>query len=237
VVQNSIVEDTLVGAYHAKYDECTLKHITGPLTVQNTTRVIQSVVSAGDVSSRVMKQVKFFAGDITRDTPIVIVAFKNHDNGMDGDSAVFGVLTESPIKCNKSQVTDYEVNNEKFQTVISKGEMYVKVRIFTPRDSEHEYHLPKKTKVQNFPLLSIINPPSWTVYNRENYIECTKRTVSITNSTKVIIIYKIEKSSIEWIEKKIEDGFEFEAEEENNNEVEGGNNNEEIAQANQEVDH
>jgi sulfite reductase beta subunit-like hemoprotein len=83
----------------------------------------------------------------------------------------------------------------------------------------------------------IIDPPSWTVYNRENYIECTKRTVSITNSTKVIIIYKIEKSSIEWIEKKIEDGFEFEVEEENNNEVEGENNNEGIAQADQEVDH
>jgi hypothetical protein len=134
-------------------------------------------------------------------------------------------------------VTEYEVNNEKFQTVISKGEMYVKVRMFTPRDSEHEYHLPKKTKVQNFPLSSIIDPPSWKDYNRENYIEFTERTVFITNSTKVIIIYKIEKSSIEWIEKKIEDGFEIEVDEENNNEVEEEKNDEGIAQADQEVDH
>jgi hypothetical protein len=89
----------------------------------------------------------------------------------------------------------------------------------------------------SFPLSSIIDPPSWKDYNRENYIEFTERTVFITNSTKVIIIYKIEKSSIEWIEKKIEDGFEIEVDEENNNEVEEEKNNEGIAQADQEVDH
>lgn len=164
------------------------------MTRQITGLVVPKVVLDGDVSSRISKLKEFFKGDVNKDTPRIMVAFKNQDNGTDGELVIFGILQEPSIKCGKNQVTDYEVNNEKFQTVISRGEMYVKVRVMTPRDSEHNYHIIKKAKVKNFLLLSFIDPPSWTDCNRHDYIVFTEQGVTVSNP---LIIYKIDKTTIE----------------------------------------
>jgi hypothetical protein len=64
--------------------------------------------------ARIISLINFFKGDINASAHKVIVAFRSHDNGVDGESTVFGILQERPIKCLKEQMTEYIINDEKF---------------------------------------------------------------------------------------------------------------------------
>jgi hypothetical protein len=79
----------------------------------------------------------------------------------------------------KEQVTEYTINDKKNSVVIPKGQMYIKVRIMTAKDSENQYIIHKKTKVQNYPLSAVIDPPSWAEYNLNSYILYTEQSVIV----------------------------------------------------------
>ena len=85
------------------------------------------------------------------------------------------MLQEQPIKCMKKQTTTCKVNNEEFKADIAKNEMYIKVRMLSSRGSENKDFLPKKILVHNFLLSSVLDPPSWTDFNRNDYIKFTEQ--------------------------------------------------------------